>query len=320
MWCARISEGNLTILALALIVVALPLAFGSSYHYRVATLVWITALAAVGLNMLMGHAGQVSLGHAGFLGLGAYGAALGPTQLGLPPLLAAGLGIVLTALLAWLVGRPILRLKGHYLAIATLGLGLLIWPRAGQRARDHGRPGRHAGRAPGDPRRAPARRRCLVLDRRGRPVRSAPGSPRTSSRGPTGPGPAGPARQRGRGRRQRRSTTAATSCSPSSSRPSMRPLAGALNALFDGFMTPDTRGLPALGRARDHGRPRRHGLDLGTSPVPRCSRPAAAPHRPARLRAGVLGLVIMLAMIFLPRGIVPSLRRCWAGRLEPARG
>ena len=51
----------------------------------VATLVWITALAAVGLNMLMGYAGQVSLGHAGFFGLGAYAGGIGPTHLGSRP-------------------------------------------------------------------------------------------------------------------------------------------------------------------------------------------------------------------------------------------
>lgn len=116
-----------TVAALALLVVLLGLAFPSGFYFRVATLVWISALAAVGLNLLMGLAGQVSLGHAGFVGIGAYAVALGPRQLGLDPLPSLGLGLVLAGLLALAVGRPILRLRGHYLAVATLGLGILVW-------------------------------------------------------------------------------------------------------------------------------------------------------------------------------------------------
>jgi branched-chain amino acid transport system permease protein len=86
----------------------------------------IFALAATGLNLLMGFAGQVSLGHAGFLGIGGYAVAIGPTYLGLPPWLCVVGGAACCGVLAFLVGRPILQLKGHYLAIATLGLGLLI--------------------------------------------------------------------------------------------------------------------------------------------------------------------------------------------------
>ena len=55
-----------------------------AYYYRVAALVFVFALAAIGLNLLMGFAGQVSLGHAGFIGIGAYAVAIGPTHLGVP--------------------------------------------------------------------------------------------------------------------------------------------------------------------------------------------------------------------------------------------
>ena len=79
-----------------------------------------------GLVVLIGYAGQISLGHAGFAGLGAYACALGPVHLGLPPALSLVLGAAVSGLVAWLVGRPILRLKGHYLAIATLGFGVLV--------------------------------------------------------------------------------------------------------------------------------------------------------------------------------------------------
>ena len=65
----------MTLLILVALVAALPLIFSSGYYYRVAALVWISALAAIGLNILMGYAGQVSLGHAGFFGIGAYAVA-----------------------------------------------------------------------------------------------------------------------------------------------------------------------------------------------------------------------------------------------------
>jgi branched-chain amino acid transport system permease protein len=113
-------------IVIAVIVILLPLLFPSAYYYRVAVLVFIFALAVVGLNLLMGFAGQVSLGHAGFLGIGAYSVAVGPTQFGLPPWLCLFAGAILSGAVAFLVGRPILRLKGHYLAVATLGLGLLV--------------------------------------------------------------------------------------------------------------------------------------------------------------------------------------------------
>ncbi len=104
----------------------LPLVFPSAYYYRVAALVFIFAIAALGLNLLMGFAGQVSLGHAGFMGVGAYAVAIGPAQLGIAPALSFVLGAALAGLIAFGVGRPILRLRGHYLAVATLGFGVLL--------------------------------------------------------------------------------------------------------------------------------------------------------------------------------------------------
>lgn len=108
------------------IIAVAPVLLPSNYHLRVMTLIYVFGLAAVGLNLLMGYAGQVSLGHAGFIGIGAYSVALAPTYLGLPAVYAVMIGAVASALLAFVVGGPILRLKGHYLAVATLGLGFLI--------------------------------------------------------------------------------------------------------------------------------------------------------------------------------------------------
>lgn len=100
--------------------------FPSGYYFRVGALVLIMALAVIGLNLLLGYAGQVSLGHAGFLGVGAYAVALLPTHANIPALPAALIGALFSGLLAFVIGRPILRLKGHFLAVATLGFGILI--------------------------------------------------------------------------------------------------------------------------------------------------------------------------------------------------
>jgi branched-chain amino acid transport system permease protein len=118
------SHGNVA--AVAALVALLPLVLPSPFYFRIAALVFIFALAVLGLNLLMGFAGQVSLGHAGFFGIGAYAVAVGPTHWGVPSWAALPAGAVAAGLLAYLVGRPILRLRGHYLAVATLGMGLLI--------------------------------------------------------------------------------------------------------------------------------------------------------------------------------------------------
>jgi branched-chain amino acid transport system permease protein len=115
-----------TLLILAAVIGTIPWFFPSGFYFRIAALVWVTALAAVGLQILMGQAGQVSLGHAGFVGIGAYTMALGPKLLGLDVLLCLPLGAVIAGGVAFLVGRPILRLTGHYLAVATLGFGMLV--------------------------------------------------------------------------------------------------------------------------------------------------------------------------------------------------
>ncbi len=116
----------LSAIAVAAIVIVLPLFFPSGYYYRIGALVFIFALAVVGLNLLMGFAGQVSLGHAGFMGIGAYAAAIGPVHFGAPSWLSLLAGAALSGVIAFAVGRPILKLKGHYLAVATLGFGLLV--------------------------------------------------------------------------------------------------------------------------------------------------------------------------------------------------
>lgn len=124
---ADLIRRNSGLLALALIVLLLPLVLPNRFYFDVATKVWLNAIVCVGLNLLVGYAGQISLGHAGFFALGAYASAILTRRYELNGFLAMALGAAGTALIAFAVSRPILRLKGHYLAMATLGLGIIIF-------------------------------------------------------------------------------------------------------------------------------------------------------------------------------------------------
>ncbi len=112
--------------ALAGAIAVLPLLFSNAFHYNIAILVGINAITCVGLNLLIGYAGQISLGHAGFFGLGAYLSAILTGARGWPAPLALGAAAAAVGLIAYAIARPILKLKGHYLAMGTLGLGIII--------------------------------------------------------------------------------------------------------------------------------------------------------------------------------------------------
>lgn len=122
----RLTTKQTTLLVLALLIAATPFFFPSAFYFRVGSLLFVNGVAVLGIVILTGFAGQISLGHAGFAGIGAYASALAPTHLGLHPAFAAILGAALSALIAYVVGRPILRLKGYYLAVASLGFGILV--------------------------------------------------------------------------------------------------------------------------------------------------------------------------------------------------
>jgi len=106
---------------------AVPRLLTNDYYINALTLSWIHAIIAVGLNLLMGYAGQISLGHAAFYGLAAYTSAIITTTLSLPILVGMSAGIALVGIVAYLIGIPTLKLKGHYLAMATLGFGIIIY-------------------------------------------------------------------------------------------------------------------------------------------------------------------------------------------------
>src|SRR4029077_17387200 len=114
----------LTLIGLALLA-ALPLV-ATSYYLYLAELAMINVIVAVGLNLLSGNCGQISLCNASFMGIGAYCTALCTTRLGLPTLIALPASVVVSALLGAALGYPARRLSGLYLALTTLGFLELV--------------------------------------------------------------------------------------------------------------------------------------------------------------------------------------------------
>lgn len=97
-----------------------------SHYLDVMIFAGIFAVVTLGLSMLMGYAGQISMAQAAFFGVGAYTSGILTSKFGCPHLAAAVAGMGLAAVVAWFVGIPALRLKGHYLAMATLGFGVIV--------------------------------------------------------------------------------------------------------------------------------------------------------------------------------------------------
>jgi branched-chain amino acid transport system permease protein len=112
---------------LVLVVVLVgPLLLGSGYIANLLVVIGLHALPAIGLALLMGYTGQISLGHAAFYGLGAYGAALIGRHFGLNPWLDILVAAVIVAVIARWIGALVFRLKGHHLAMATLAFGIIV--------------------------------------------------------------------------------------------------------------------------------------------------------------------------------------------------
>ena len=97
-------------------------------HYTdIMVFVGIYCLITLGLCIFMGYAGQISIGHAAFFGIGAYVSAILTVRYGINPWTCMLIGIAVSAGVALLVGAPSLKLKGHYLAMATLAFGIIIF-------------------------------------------------------------------------------------------------------------------------------------------------------------------------------------------------
>lgn len=99
---------------------------GGNYYCYLVNLIAINSLVAIGLNILVGYTGQVSLGHAGFFAIGAYTVAMLYGVYQLPFLVALPLAGLVSAAFGFLVGLPALRLEGPYLTIATMGFGMTV--------------------------------------------------------------------------------------------------------------------------------------------------------------------------------------------------
>jgi len=128
---------------LLLFLFTLPL-YVPNYHIYLFNVIIVHVILAVGLNILVGYTGQISLGHAGFFAIGAYGTVFLMTHFHVPFILALPLAAFIAAFFGFILGLPALRLEGPYLAIATLGFGLAIMHVIGTWDIFGGRMGLHA--------------------------------------------------------------------------------------------------------------------------------------------------------------------------------
>ena len=122
-WRRRLPGAALVVVGLSLL--ALP-GVADNYVLYVMSRLFVYVLVALGLNLLTGYAGQVSLGHAAFFAIGAYTAAVLAERWQWPSVLCLVAAALFTALVGYLLGLPCLRLSGLYLAMATLGFTLIV--------------------------------------------------------------------------------------------------------------------------------------------------------------------------------------------------
>jgi len=120
-------NNSLSVAGFILLIALMPFIVGTgSYWINVMVLIGIYSIINMGLSLLMGYAGQISLGHGAFFGMGAYASGLLCTQLNFNPWLAMITAMLITCVVAYLIGLPTLRLQGHYLAMATLAFGQIV--------------------------------------------------------------------------------------------------------------------------------------------------------------------------------------------------
>lgn len=117
--------GGLAGLAMVAALVLVPLGLGR-YGIYILSMWAVTSIAAIGLNLTLGFAGQVSLAQGAFVGIGAYTAAITTTQ-GWPLILALVVATLLCLAIGWLLGYPALRVQHHYLAFVTLAFSTLVY-------------------------------------------------------------------------------------------------------------------------------------------------------------------------------------------------
>ena len=113
-------------LAFAAILLLYPLVFTGPFYWDIGVTFMLAAISASGWNIVGGYAGQVSVGHSMFFGLGAYCPLLFYNLFGWPPVAGVPAGIVLSLVLAAVIGLPTFRLTGHYFSMATIAVAELI--------------------------------------------------------------------------------------------------------------------------------------------------------------------------------------------------
>jgi len=123
----QLHQTGLTVSALSLLFLIWPMIESNPYNLGLSNLIAIYAMVVLGLNLFIGYTGQISLGHAAFFAMGAYGSAIGTVSLGWSPWPVMILVALATAFVALAVGLPALKLRGHYLAMATLGFNIVIY-------------------------------------------------------------------------------------------------------------------------------------------------------------------------------------------------
>ena len=122
----RLAQSRIVrLLVLTLIISVVPAMLPGNFGASLIAFIGFYTLGTLGLQLLMGYAGQISVGHAAFFGIGAYGYAILTVKVGVPSLVAVVLASAANAALAFLIGLPIFRLRGHQLALATLALGII---------------------------------------------------------------------------------------------------------------------------------------------------------------------------------------------------
>lgn len=110
----------------AVLLLLLPTIISSNYVMRIVNVAGIFIIVTIGFNVLFGLTGLVSFGQAGFMAIGAYTLAIATTQFGLPPTLGFVLALITSTLAGLILGFPTLRLKGHYLVVATMAFGEIV--------------------------------------------------------------------------------------------------------------------------------------------------------------------------------------------------
>ncbi len=108
---------------MAVAYVFIPILAPDPFFLRVASYIGVNVIVVLGLALLLGYSGQISMGHAAFVGLGAYTLAFCTVKLDLPWIVGTVAAVAVAAVAGTILAWPCLRLKGHYLAMATLGFG-----------------------------------------------------------------------------------------------------------------------------------------------------------------------------------------------------